>query len=126
MFDNAVTIQGRLTADPELRESKSGKLFCTFSIAYNQGKDISHFFNCVAFEKSAEYIQGRFFKGTPVLIGGQLTTSSWENQDGKKLTQVKIIVSRIVECVFKKREGAPVVQPSGNAREIFSDSEIPF
>lgn len=123
--ENEVRLQGNLTADPEFRTSQSGKIYCTFSLAFNQSKEISHFFNCVAFDKTAEYIQGRFSKGNSVLIGGQLTTSTWDGEDGKKRSAVKIIVNRIYSLQWKKAEnGAPhdVLDniPTGD------DGEIPF
>ena len=55
---NLVTLIGRLTRDPELKYSQSGKAFCKFSIAVTRefNRDEADFINCVAWDKRAETI----------------------------------------------------------------------
>ena len=95
---NQEIITGNLTADPELRYSNSGMAICNFSIAYNHYKkdkdDEVSFFNCVAFNKTAETIAQHFKKGGKILIHGELKQSRWTTDDGQKRSKVEIIVQR--------------------------------
>ena len=64
---NYVSLLGRLTRDPEVTYTQSGKAFTRFSIAVSRGtsnRDEVDFINCVAWEKRAETISQYFKKGS--------------------------------------------------------------
>ena len=75
---NRVYIIGRLCADPELKMTNGGKSVTTFTAAVNrQGqKSESDFLDCVAWEKTAEFICKYFQKGSPIVIEGAIQTRS--------------------------------------------------
>lgn len=70
-------------------------LLAKFSVAVWKSKDKTNFFNCVAFNKSAEYIASKAHKGSRVAIEGELDQNSWTDKNGSKHTSVGIIVNRI-------------------------------
>lgn len=56
---NNVNIIGRLTRDPELKNTQGGTAVTSFSIAVNEGRGDdakAHFFNCTAFKQTAEFL----------------------------------------------------------------------
>lgn len=99
---NRVFLVGRLTRDPELRQSGAGTSFCRFSIANNRSyssggerREDVNFLNCVSFGRQAEIINQYCRKGKQVAIDGRLQQRSWEGQDGKKMSSVDIVVENL-------------------------------
>ncbi len=80
---------GRLTKDAELKQSKAGKPFCNFSIAVNRAfeKDKADFFQCMAFGKTAEYIDKYASKGSQILVEGSVQIDEYE---GKYYTKIMV------------------------------------
>ena len=89
-----VQVAGRLTHDPELRSTASGLSIAKFSVAVNQ-RDVAHYFKCVAFGKTAEFIVKYFEKGKAIFIEGRLSYSEWEGSDGGKRSGVEIIAEQV-------------------------------
>ncbi len=99
---NRVILLGRLTRDPELRQTGSGTSYCRFSIANNRNyvvngerKEETSFFNCVAWGKQAEIINQYTRKGRQVAIDGRLQQRSYQNQEGKNQSVVDVVVERL-------------------------------
>lgn len=106
---NHVVIVGRLTRDPELTYTQSGKAICRFSIAVNRssGKDTddsANFFNIVTWNKTAEICNEYLSKGRQVGIDGRLQQRRWEAQDGSKRSIVEIVANN-VQFFGSPREG---------------------
>lgn len=83
---NKVILMGRLTKDPELRYTGSGKAVCSFAVAVNNGcgeNRQTDFINCVAWQSRAEFLSKYFSKGSMVIVVGRLTTRSWQDNSGK-------------------------------------------
>ena len=99
---NHVIVVGRLTKDPEVLYSQAGKMYTKFSIANNEGKTkdgrelSANFFNCVAWEGTAELITKWFTKGKRIQVIGRLKHDTWQTQDGQKRSGVSITVHEIV------------------------------
>lgn len=93
---NNVSLIGRLTADPEIRQAKETKV-CNFTVAVDRGdKDrTADFIRCVAFGKTAEFIDDYFDKGTRIGISGRIQTGSYEDKDGNTRYTTDIIVERV-------------------------------
>jgi len=87
---------GRLARDPELKYTNGGKQLCTFSVAQNDRKDQpANFFDCVAWEKTAELINQYLKKGSQILIEGSIKIDKWqEKETGKNRTKYKVNVYR--------------------------------
>lgn len=92
---NTITIQGRLTNDPELRYVGSGKAVVKFSIANETGygdKKKTSYPTFVAWEKKAEYIANYAKKGTMVVIQGTYGENAYTDKEGKsrRITEINI------------------------------------
>ena len=122
MLNKIVTI-GRLTRDPEVRYTQSGKAVCTFSIAVDDGygeNKKAYFFPVVVWGKTAETCGKSLTKGRKVAVTGKLTTRQYENNEGKKVTVFEIVADAFggVEFLDKKQGGS-------QSNEI-DDEIIPF
>ncbi len=91
---NRVEIAGRLTADPELRYTPSGKAVCSFRVATNDTR-VAEFHSVVVWEQLAETAAETLTKGSKVIIEGRLQTRSWEAADGSKRRATEIVASKI-------------------------------
>ena len=66
---NRTCLMGRLTRDPELRNTQTGIPVCSFSIACDRnfknanGERETDFFDCVAWRQTAEFVSRHFTKG---------------------------------------------------------------
>ena len=86
---NNIAIHGRLTADPELKQTQSGVPFCNFTVAvdrsYKQGDERqTDFFNCIAWRGQAEMIAKYFNKGKEIVVNGEMNNNPYE-KDGVKM-----------------------------------------
>ncbi|MCM1508274.1 MAG: single-stranded DNA-binding protein [Ruminococcus flavefaciens] len=73
---------GRLTADPELRQTQNGTAVCRFTVAVNrrtQDKS-ADFISCTAWGKTAEFIDKYFTKGQMIAVTGELRTGSYQDK----------------------------------------------
>lgn len=92
---NKVIIIGRLTADPELKQTPNGVSVISASIAVNEkfkDKENCNFFNCVFWNKSAEILKQYCAKGAQLAITGRLQQRRWDDKDGSKRSTVEIVV----------------------------------
>lgn len=104
---NKVILTGRLTKDIELRHTNSGKAVTTFTIAVDSGygeNKKADFINCVAWEKTAEFIKNWFGKGRMIEIVGRIATRTYEGQDGKKNYVTEVVVNEVYFGDSKKDE----------------------
>lgn len=95
---NKAILMGRLTRDPELRHTGTGTPVCSFSIAIDNGYGENRqtdFINCVAWNKTAEFVSNYFTKGKMIIVIGRISTRSWEGQDGKKNYATEVVASEV-------------------------------
>jgi single-strand DNA-binding protein len=98
-----VFLIGRLTRDPELRFTPSGAAVANIGIAVNRrykGQDgewveEASFFNVVAWNRQAEFVNEYLRKGNQILVDGRLQSRSWETPDGQKRSVVEVVANRI-------------------------------
>ena len=124
MLNKIVTI-GRLTRDPEVRYTASGKAVCTFSIAVDDGygeNKKAYFFPVVAWNKAAEACGKSLHKGSKVAVTGKLTSRQYDNSEGKKVTVFEIVADAFggVEFLDGKKQGG------SQSNEIDETEQIPF
>lgn len=121
---NKVILAGNLCKDPEIRYTQSSQAICNFSMAINNGKDKNgterpaDFFDCEAWEKTAELISEYLKKGSSCLIEGRLKQDRWEDEHGNKRSRVKVVVQNI-QFLGKKDDGG---SGSGNADAVTPDN----
>ena len=102
---------GRLTRDPEVRYTQSGKAVCTFSIAVDDGygeNKKAYFFPVVVWGKTAETCGKSLTKGRKIAVTGKLTTRQYDNSEGKKGTVFESVAdaSGGVEFLDEKQGGS--------------------
>ncbi|MGY4789936.1 single-stranded DNA-binding protein [Pediococcus pentosaceus] len=94
---NRTVLVGRLTRDPELKYTNSGRAVASFNIAVNrqftnsQGEREADFINCVIWNKTAENFCNFTRKGSLVGIDGRIQTRSYENQQGTRVFVTEVV-----------------------------------
>lgn len=93
---NHVILMGRLTRDPEMRTTPSGKNVTSFGLAVDKpGQDDSaDFFDITAWEKLGELVNQYLTKGRRCLVQGRLSFRQWE-QDGQKRSKVEVVATDV-------------------------------
>ena len=127
---NKVVIMGRFTKDAELKATQSGKSVASFTIAVDSGygeNKKADFINCVAWNKTAEFVTAWFKKGDMIAVVGRLSSRSYEGADGRKNYVTEVIVSEVEFCGGKKEdtEEAPTYITPDNILSA-DDSDLPF
>lgn len=106
---NNVVLIGRLARDPELRYgAESQNAIARFTIAVDRpmSKDReADFISCVAFGKTAEFIEKYFTKGKQIAIQGNIRTGSYTNKDGQKVYTTDVQVDRVEFVGSKSDDG---------------------
>jgi len=102
---NKTILMGRLTRDPEIRTAagESGTVIARFTLAVNRrfrrdGEASADFINCVAFGKTAEFIEKYINKGRQICVSGRIQTGSYTNRDGQKIytTEVDVLMTLLI------------------------------
>lgn len=90
---NKVILMGRLTADPEVRQTQNGTAVCRFTVAVsrkfadkNTGERQADFISCTAWAKTAEFIGKYFTKGQMICVEGSLRTGSYQDKNHSDVT----------------------------------------
>ena len=111
---NQTILSGRLTARPELKTTTTGKTFTSFSLAVDRpktrdGNKETDYFNCSAWEKTAEFITRYFDKGSPIFIVGRVQNRSWVDEQGQKrfVTEVLVNQAEFVESKGQAQDNPP-------------------
>ncbi len=109
---NKVILMGRLTADPEFRQTQSGISSCRFRVAVNRnyvdkntGERQADFINCIAWAQTAEFVSKYFNKGNMIMVEGTLRTGSYQDRNYPDVTHYTTDVNvDNVEFTGSKRE----------------------
>lgn len=143
---NKVILKGRLTADPELRQTQSGISSCRFTLAVDRkfadkstGERQADFVSCTAWRSTAEFVSRYFTKGSMIIVEGALRTGSYTDKNHSDVTHytTDVIIENAEFCEGKKKESsssASSSSPSGTDdfgdlsefEEILSDEDVPF
>ncbi|HRK22225.1 MAG TPA: single-stranded DNA-binding protein [Fimbriimonadaceae bacterium] len=108
---NRVVLVGRLTRDPELRTTTTGKNVCDFSIAVNKrirpqdGSPDADFFRVVCWEKTAEYVSNYLSKGRLCAVDGRLQSRKYTANDGTNREVVEIVAESVQGLDRPREEG---------------------
>ena len=149
---NKVVLCGRMTADPELKQTASGIAVVSFTLAVNRryqskaGENAqaqqADFISIVAWRQTAEFISRYFRKGSAICITGSIQTRSWQDQQGQKRYTTEVVADEAM-FVDSKNDGAAGGQytpdsysatPSYSSapmtapkfEEIKTDDDLPF
>lgn len=109
---NRVIIMGRLTADPELRQTQSGVSVLSFTVAVDSrfanqnGERQTNFIYCVAWRHTAEFISKYFVKGKMIGVDGSLQSRNFVDKNGNNRTVLEVIVENVSFCGSRAETGA--------------------
>lgn len=151
---NKVVLCGRLTGDPELKQTQSGISVVSFTLAVNrryqshsadgQAQQQADFISCVAWRQTAEFISRYFKRGSSLCITGSIQTRNWTDQQGQKRYTTGVVVddAMFVDSRSESQQRgvnpnntnddqyAPTAYSSAGAAENFdvikSEDDLPF
>lgn len=128
---NKAILIGRLTKDPELKSTPTGRNVCQFAIAVNRpyttddGERKADFINCVVWDKLAENLNMYQKKGNQIAVEGRIQTRNYDDDNGRKVYVTEVIVSNISYLDTKKDnsnfnnlEEPPMKEGSHSAEEF--------
>jgi single-strand DNA-binding protein len=143
---NTVVLIGRLTRDPELRYTQSGKAVATIRLAVDrgttspQGEKETDFIDVVIWDKQAETVANYLQKGRLVAIQGRLQIRQYETQEGQKREKAEVVANQ-VRFLDKagdagggqgmgggppRREGGGFSGGMGSELTFTDDDDVPF
>lgn len=126
---NKVVLVGRLTADPELRQTQSGVASCQFTVAVdrrfadkNTGERQADFIRCQAWRQTAEFVSKYFSKGKMIALEGSLRTGSYTDRNHSDVTHytTDVFVDAVEFCGGKNDSSG-----GGNTQNTQSASPAP-
>ena len=128
---NKTFLIGRLTADPILRETQSGKSVCRFILAVDRMKkeDGADFISCTAWGRTAETLAKYMTKGSKIAVAGRIQTGDYE-KDGRKIYTTDVVVNDLEFLDSKKKESETNAEAESEEYAVvpddIDDSELPF
>lgn len=126
---NNVILIGRLTRDPEMRQTDTMAI-ARYAIAVDRRKKgEADFINCIAFGKNAEFAEKYLHKGAKIAVRGHIQTGSYTNKDGNKVYTTDVVIDEHEFCESKgTQETAKKADPTDGFMEIPDtiDEELPF
>ena len=125
---NKVILMGRLTADPELRQTPSGVSTCQITVAVNRnytsqdGERQTDFITVVAWRQTAEFISRYFTKGKMIIVEGNLRTRTY---DDKRYPDVRHYVTEVYadNVQFGETKAASQTSGGGYAPQQFAQPQ---
>lgn len=136
---NKVILVGRMTSDPELKQTQSGYPVTSFTVAVNrkfqkENEQTADFINCVAWNKTAEFLANYFHKGNSICVVGSIQTRSYTTQNGEKRYATEVYTDE-VRFVDPKSDNtaapAPTYVPEAytngaSFEDVASSDDLPF
>ena len=128
---NRAILSGRLTKDAEIRYTQTNEKVASFTLAVDRiGSEEADFINCIAFKKTAEFIEKYLSKGRKILALGRINTNSYE-KDGKKVYTTNVIVEQVEFADSKpnnvvQEDGLNKEVENGQAEALWQGDELPF
>lgn len=108
---NSAVLAGRITKDPELRKTQSGKSVCSFTLACDRpkakdGESSADFISCVAWNQSADYLCTYAHIGDLIGVTGSIQTRSYDDQSGQRRYVTEVLANRltILSSVSRQQE----------------------
>lgn len=138
---NVCVFTGRLTRDPEVRYSQSGKAVGNFDIAVRkrfvtEGGKEANFIKITCFGKTAEFVEKYFSKGMMVAVSGELNTGNYKNRDGVTIPTAEIYADNVDFCESRSKASNSGAQSRTEANKTDNngfmhipdgiDEELPF
>lgn len=121
---NKVILMGRLTKEPELKHTQSGKSVTSFSLAVDRtfNKSETDFFDIVAWNKTAEFVANYLHKGSLIAVEGSLQRREYTDSHGQNRFVIEVIASDVYFAESKKNNAT---QGNFDAPPMPSDYDVP-
>lgn len=125
---NKVIMAGRLTKDPELRQTTSGVSVASFAIAVNRmyknadGSRTADFFNCTAWRTTGEFVCRNFHKGDGIVLCGSIENRQYQDSNGQNRFTTTIVVDSVE---FGQGRAASQAEDSVDMEQV-TDDDLPF
>ncbi len=129
---NSVVLIGRLTRDPELRTTTTGKNVCSFSIAVNKkfkpagDEPDADFINIVAWGNSADYVVNYLTKGRLIAVEGRLQARKYMASDGSNREVVEVVADSVTGLGRPRDENQPQTRSQTSRQAPAADEYDPF
>lgn len=134
---NKCVFMGRMTRDPELRSTNSGKSVTSFTIACERdmkekdGSRTADFIDCVAWGSTAEFAAKYFGKGRMAIVDGRIQVRDWSDKNGNKRKAVEVVADHVYfgEAKPKDEYAAPSYPVSNGFQELEDpedNGDLPF
>ena len=120
---NCTILQGRLTADPEIKNAGETKV-CNFTVANSKkykDKEKKVFLQCSAWGSTAEFVAKYFKKGQEIAVKGSLETREWKDNDGNSRSSTELYVEEVSFCGSKTDN-----KQDEKAVDVVDDVDLPF
>lgn len=119
-----VTVVGNLTADPEIKTTKTGSSVLKVGVAVNrrwknkqdEWEEQPSFFDVNAWGELADNVAASLFKGSRVIVTGRLEQQTWENKEGQKQSKV-VLVADDIGVSLRKAQVAGINKTSQQAQQ---------
>ena len=133
---NKTLLIGRTTKDPDIRytQNEQPMTIARFNLAVDRrfkkdGEQSADFISCVAFDKTAEFIEKYVFKGTKIAVEGRIQTGNYTNKDGVKVYTTDVVAEN-VEFAGAKTDSKSAAKESNddfmNVADGLDDEGLPF
>jgi single-strand DNA-binding protein len=132
---NSVSLVGTIVADPEVKYTNGGTTLGRFRLAvdraYSKEKE-TDFISCVAFGKTAEFLEKYFHKGMKIGLTGRIQTGSYTNKDNQKVYTTDVIAENVEFVERKSQDGSNDQQKPQKKNDDFInvpdslEEELPF
>lgn len=133
MAMNVCALMGRLTADPELRQTGNGNSVVSFTVAvdrqYSKEEKQADFINVVAWRGTAEFIEKHFKKGQMIAVEGRIQTRKYEDKDGNNRTAFEVVANNVSFCGDGKPRNSDVRKPEPTSTvddPVEGENDFPF
>ena len=108
---NRIVLMGRLTADPEYKQTPNGVAVATFSIAVDRnfvsnGERQTDFIPCVAWRAQADFVSRYFKKGSMIAVDGSLQTRKYTDKQGVNRTVFEVVIDQVSFTGSKAETGS--------------------
>ena len=109
---NRAVIMGRLTAQPEVKKTQSGKSVCNITVACQRNKEEVDFIPVVFWDQPAEYLSAYANKGDTIGVEGRISVRKYTDANGNNRTVTEIVADN--------------VQLGGGKRGEFNTEDLPY
>ena len=132
---NKIILQGRLTAEPDLRQTTSGVFVCSFTVAVDRdfkdknGEKQTDFIYVVAWRNTAEFVSKWFHKGSLILVDGSLQSRKYEDKSGQKRTTFDVVANAVYFGGDKRDNVSQFPQEAPKSVDVEPDldsDDLPF